>query len=161
MKPQPTASILRDWSATFRPSPPRSRPRKTRHRRADVPERYDQPRGRPLTHGNIAAELDGINEVLKFSATEKILSLLPLFHAYLQIVNLWVATTYGCEVGYLKKLTPAELSEAMKTFKPTILTTVPPLVHFSPKKIFDAVETNQPWSASVSCDAFDQRLSEE
>jgi long-chain acyl-CoA synthetase len=98
------------------------------------------PKGVPLTHGNIIAELDGINEVLHFSNDERILSLLPLFHAYLQIVNLWVATTYGCEVGYLKELTPAELGEAMKQFKPTILTTVPRLWYLFHKKIFDAVK---------------------
>ena len=97
------------------------------------------PKGVPLTHGNIAAELDGIKEVLKFTGDEKILSLLPLFHAYLQIVNLWVATTYGCEAGYLKELTPAELSAAMKEFKPTMLTTVPRLWYLFHKKIFDAV----------------------
>jgi long-chain acyl-CoA synthetase len=97
------------------------------------------PKGVPLTHGNILAELDGINEVLKLSDKEKILSLLPLFHAYLQIVNLWVATTYGCEVGYLKELSPAELGSAMKEFKPTILTTVPRLWYLFHKKIFDAV----------------------
>jgi long-chain acyl-CoA synthetase len=97
------------------------------------------PKGVPLTHGNIVAELDGINDVLKLSENERILSLLPLFHAYLQIVNLWVAVTYGCEVGYLKELTPAELSEAMKQFKPTILTTVPRLWYLFHKKIFDAV----------------------
>ena len=97
------------------------------------------PKGVPLTHGNIVAELDGINEVLKLSDKEKILSLLPLFHAYLQIVNLWVATTYGCEVGYLKELSPAELGNAMKEFRPTILTTVPRLWYLFHKKIFDAV----------------------
>ena len=97
------------------------------------------PKGVSLTHGNIKAELEGVNLVLKLSDKEKILSLLPLFHAYLQIVNLWIATTYGCEVGYLKELTPAELSEAMKTFKPTILTTVPRLWYLFHKKIFDAV----------------------
>ena len=97
------------------------------------------PKGVPLTHGNIVAELDGINEVLKLTDEEKILSLLPLFHAYLQIVNLWVATTYGCEVGYLKELSPAELGNAMKEFKPTILTTVPRLWYLFHKKIFDAV----------------------
>jgi long-chain acyl-CoA synthetase len=96
------------------------------------------PKGVPLTHGNIVAELNGINEVLKLSSLEKILSLLPLYHAYLQIVNLWVATTYGCEVGYLKELSPAELSSAMKSFKPTILTTVPRLWYIFHKKIFDA-----------------------
>ncbi len=97
------------------------------------------PKGVPLTHGNIVAELDGVNEVLKFGENEKILSLLPLFHAYLQIVNLWVATTYACEVGYLKELSPAELGNAMKEFKPTILTTVPRLWYLFHKKIFDAV----------------------
>ncbi|MBV9215725.1 MAG: AMP-binding protein [Acidobacteria bacterium] len=98
------------------------------------------PKGVPLTHANILAELEGVNYVLHLTDQEKILSLLPLFHAYLQIVNLWIATTYGCEVGYLKELTPAELSEAMKEFKPTILTTVPRLWYLFHKKIFDAVK---------------------
>jgi long-chain acyl-CoA synthetase len=97
------------------------------------------PKGVPLTHGNIIAELIGIDEVLRFTDRERILSLLPLFHAYLQIVNLWVASTVGCEVGYLKELSPAELSSAMKEFKPTILTTVPRLWYLFHKKIFDAV----------------------
>ncbi len=98
------------------------------------------PKGVPLTHGNILAELDGVNEVLKITDKERMLSLLPLFHAYLQIVNLWTATTYGCEVGYLKELSPAELGSAMKEFKPTYLTTVPRLWYLFHKKIFDAVE---------------------
>jgi long-chain acyl-CoA synthetase len=97
------------------------------------------PKGVPLTHANIVGELAGVNDVLKLDDRERILSLLPLFHAYLQIVNLWVATTFGPQVGYLKELTPAELSESMKTFKPTILTTVPRLWYLFHKKIFDAV----------------------
>jgi len=97
------------------------------------------PKGVPLSHGNITAELDGINKVLQLTEQEKILSLLPLFHAYLQIVNLWVATTYGAEVGYLKEMTPDELGKAMKEFKPTLLTTVPRLWYLFHKKIFDAV----------------------
>jgi len=99
-----------------------------------------KPKGVPLTHGNIVGELAGVNDVLKLTDKERILSLLPLFHAYLQIVNLWVATTFGPQVGYLKELTPAELSESMKKFKPTILTTVPRLWYIFHKKIFDAVE---------------------
>ncbi len=98
------------------------------------------PKGVPLSHGNIVAELDGIVPVLALSEKDSILSLLPLFHAYLQIVNLWVATTYGCQAGYLKELTPDELSRAMKEFKPTVLTTVPRLWYLFHKKIFDAIE---------------------
>ncbi len=97
------------------------------------------PKGVPLSHGNITGELDGIYEVLKLTEQEKILSLLPLFHVYLQIVNLWVATTYGAEVGYLKEMTPDELGKAMREFKPTLLTTVPRLWYLFHKKIFDAV----------------------
>lgn len=97
------------------------------------------PKGVPLTHGNIVAELEGVNSVLEITDKERILSLLPLFHGYLQIVNLWVAATLGVEVGYLKELTPDELSKAMKEFKPTILTTVPRLWYLFHKKIFDAV----------------------
>ncbi|MEP6901945.1 MAG: AMP-binding protein [Actinomycetota bacterium] len=97
------------------------------------------PKGVPLTHGNITAELDGIYEVIKLTEKEKILSLLPLFHAYLQIINLWVAATYGAEVGYLKEMTPDELGKAMREFKPTMLTTVPRLWYLFHKKIFDAV----------------------
>ena len=97
------------------------------------------PKGVPLTHGNIVGELSGVNDILKLSDKERILSLLPLFHAYLQIINLWVATTFGPQVGYLTELTPAELSSSMKVFKPTILTTVPRLWYLFHKKIFDAV----------------------
>lgn len=98
------------------------------------------PKGVPLTHGNIVAELEGINRVLEITEKERILSLLPLFHAYLQIANLWIAVTKGCEVGYLKELTPQELSDAMRVFKPTMLGTVPRLWYLFHKKIFDAVE---------------------
>lgn len=98
------------------------------------------PKGVPLTHANITAELDGIYEVLKLTDQDRMLSLLPLFHVYLQIVNLWVATTYGIEVGYLKELNPAELGDAMKSFKPTILTTVPRLWYLFHKKIFDTIK---------------------
>ena len=98
------------------------------------------PKGVPLTHANIVAELDGINHILELSDKERILSLLPLFHAYLQTVTLWVAPPYGCEAGSLKELSPAELGNAMKEFKPTILTTVPRLWYLFHKKIFDAVE---------------------
>ncbi|MEJ7624333.1 MAG: AMP-binding protein [Pyrinomonadaceae bacterium] len=97
------------------------------------------PKGVPLTHGNIVGEISGVNAVLTLGDQDRILSLLPLFHAYLQVINMWVASTFGAEVGYLKELTPAELSESMKSFKPTILSTVPRLWYLFHKKIFDAV----------------------
>ncbi len=100
-----------------------------------------KPKGVLLSHGNIAAELDAIDRVLDFDETESVLSLLPLFHVYLQIVNLWLATTKGAEVFYLKELAPDELSKAMLESKMTTLTSVPRLWYLFHKKIFDTVET--------------------
>lgn len=47
------------------------------------------PKGVPLTHGNILAELDGINEVLKLTDQEKILSLQPPFQRF------WFSHSFG------------------------------------------------------------------
>ena len=99
-----------------------------------------KPKGVLLTHGNINAELDAIDGVLEFTDRESVLSLLPLFHAYLQIVNLWLAVTKGAKVFYLKELTPDELSQAMVESKMTALASVPRLWYLFHKKIFDAVE---------------------
>lgn len=98
-----------------------------------------RPKGVLLTHGNICAELDAVDRVLEVSPEERILSLLPLFHAYLQIAALWIASTKGCEVIYLKELTPEELSRAMKESRMTILASVPRLWYLIHKKIFDEV----------------------
>ncbi len=98
-----------------------------------------KPKGVLLTHGNINAELQAIDKVLEFTEKESVLSLLPLFHVYLQIVNLWLSSTKGAEVIYLKELTPDELSKAMIASKMTTLTSVPRLWYLFHKKIFDAI----------------------
>lgn len=98
-----------------------------------------KPKGVLLTHGNICAELDAVDRVLEISMEERVLSLLPLFHAYLQIAALWIASTKGCEVVYLKELTPDELSKAMIESRVTILASVPRLWYLFHKKIFDEV----------------------
>jgi len=100
-----------------------------------------KPKGVLLTHGNIAGELDAIDKVLEFTEKESVLSLLPLFHVYLQIVNLWLAATKGAEVFYLKELAPDELSKGMLESKMTALASVPRLWYLFHKKIFDTVET--------------------
>ncbi len=100
-----------------------------------------KPKGVLLSHGNIAAELDAVDSVLDFTDSERVLSLLPLFHVYLQLVNLWLSSTKGAEVFYLKELVPDELSKAMIESKMTTLTSVPRLWYLFHKKIFDTVKT--------------------
>ena len=97
------------------------------------------PKAVPLTHGNIFAECDKVQEVMCLSDREVILSLLPLFHAYSQIVNLWLATTVGAQVIYLSELSSAGIELGLKRSSATALIGVPRLWYLFHKKIWDAV----------------------
>lgn len=97
------------------------------------------PKGVPLTHGNIHAESTKIQEVMHISDREVMLSLLPLFHAYSQIVNLWLATIIGARVVYLSELTSDQIERGLREGHATTLTGVPRIWYLFHKKIFDAV----------------------
>lgn len=97
------------------------------------------PKAVPLTHGNIYAESDGVQEVLQLTDQEVVLSLLPLFHVYSQAVNLWITTIIGAPVVYITELSSAEIERGLKEGGVTTLTGVPRLWYLFHKKIFDAV----------------------
>ena len=97
------------------------------------------PKAVPLTHGNIYAESDKVQEVMRISDQEVLLSLLPLFHAYSQIVNLWLATIIGARVVYLTELSSAMIERGLREGGATALIGVPRLWYLFHKKVFDAV----------------------
>ena len=97
------------------------------------------PKGVPLTHGNIFYESTGCQEVMHISENEVVLSVLPLFHVFAQVVNLWVIASIGGKICYVKELAPAELTKAFETRQITLLTGVPRLWYLFHKKIFDGV----------------------
>lgn len=101
------------------------------------------PKAVPLTHGNIFAEVDGVQEVLRLTDREVILSLLPLFHAYSQIVNLWLATVIGARVVYISEVNSEEIARGLKEGRVTTLTGVPRLWYLFHKKIFDGVRAQK------------------
>ena len=97
------------------------------------------PKAVPLTHGNIYAESTKVQEVMHISDKEVVLSLLPLFHAYSQIVNLWLAAIIGARVVYLLELSSEGIERGLKEGEATALIGVPRLWYLFHKKIFDAV----------------------
>ena len=103
------------------------------------------PKAVPLTHGNIYAESDKIQEVMHVSEREVLLSLLPLFHAYSQIVNLWLATIIGGTVVYLADLSSAQIERGLKASRATALVGVPRLWYLFHKKILDEVNSRPLW----------------
>ena len=98
-----------------------------------------KPKGVPLTHGNIFYETNGCQEVMNISEDEVVLSVLPLFHVFAQVVNLWVIASIGGTICYVEELTPGELEKAFKTKEITLLTGVPRIWYLFHKKIFDKV----------------------
>jgi long-chain acyl-CoA synthetase len=98
------------------------------------------PKAVPLTHGNIYAESSKVQEVMRISDREVVLSLLPLFHAYSQIVNLWLATIVGAQVVYLRELSSAAIEQGLRDGGATALVGVPRLWYLFHKKIWDSVK---------------------
>ena len=106
------------------------------------------PKAVPLTHGNIYAESDKVQEAMHVSDQEVLLSLLPLFHAFSQVVNLWLATIIGSQVVYLTELSSAEVERGLKESRATALIGVPRLWYLFHEKIFDAVRS-KPWPLRI------------
>src|SRR4029079_2870237 len=98
------------------------------------------PKAVPLTHGNIYAESEKGEEVMRIGDQEVVVSLLPLFHAYSQIVNLWLATTVGARVVYLTELSSAGIERGLRESGATALVGVPRVWYLCHKKIWDAVQ---------------------
>jgi long-chain acyl-CoA synthetase len=92
-----------------------------------------------LTHGNIFAESAGFQKAMRVTNREVALSLLPLYHAYSQVVNLWVATVIGARVVYITELSSSEIERGLREGGATALVGVPHLWRLFHKKIFDAV----------------------
>jgi long-chain acyl-CoA synthetase len=93
----------------------------------------------PLNHGNIETQIDAVEKIMRVTDDEIVFSILPLFHAYAQIINLWLAATIGAHVVYLNQLGIAEIEDGLKRSRATALIGVPQLWYLFHKKIFDAV----------------------
>lgn len=97
------------------------------------------PKAVPLTHRNIQAETEAVQEAMRVNESEVILGLLPLFHVYSQIVTLWLSPLIGARVVYLTELNSAQIERGMKAAGVTALIGVPRVWYLFHKKVFDVV----------------------
>jgi long-chain acyl-CoA synthetase len=133
-----------DWAKTERPKDYDKRPLPAKPEDIAVliytSGTTGKPKGVPLTHANIYYETNGCQEVMNISEHEVVLSVLPLFHVFAQVVNLWVIASIGGTICYVKELVPEELTKAFQTKEITLLTGVPRIWYLFHKKIFDGVK---------------------
>ena len=59
-----------------------------------------EPKGVMLTHHNVLANIRQMTQVFSFSSDDKIMGVLPFFHAFGFTVTLWLTATYGVGVAF-------------------------------------------------------------
>ncbi len=85
----------------------------------------NDPKGVVLTHGNLLAEAESARRALHVDERERILGVLPLFHALAQVSNLLIPFYLGASVIFLEELNTGELLRALREQQPTAFCCVP------------------------------------
>jgi long-chain acyl-CoA synthetase len=86
------------------------------------------PKGVILTHGNVAANMRAIPEIIIIEPYFRLLSLLPLSHILEQVVGLMVPMLGGASIHYIDTLKPQVIFEAMEAEGITMMIVVPQLL---------------------------------
>ena len=115
------------------------------------------PKGVMLTHKSILANLKGVHDRfhdLKLSK-ERVLSFLPLSHAYEHSVGLFYPIHMMAEIYYLPR--PELLSTAMQEVKPTLMTAVPRVFDVLKERLETVFRQRGPLSAMLFARAIRQK----
>lgn len=84
------------------------------------------PKGVPLSHLNVQANLEMVEEAYKFAQDDSVLGVLPFFHSFGYTMTLWFPLAKGLSAAYHSH--PLELDQIARLagkFKPTILLATP------------------------------------
>lgn len=83
------------------------------------------PKGACLTHGNLLANLEGLQHFLAEAEVRdaQMLSFLPLSHAFERTLGHFLPTLMGFQVAYAQK--PSTLEQDLRDIQPTLLISVP------------------------------------
>lgn len=80
------------------------------------------PKGVVLSHKNIASNVEGFKDHLHLNSSDRVLGILPIFHAYGFATNIWIALmeTVG-GIYHFNPLEPKKVGEMGRKYRPTIL----------------------------------------
>jgi long-chain acyl-CoA synthetase len=99
------------------------------------------PKAVPLSHGNYLANVRDLVPIMRLSR-ERLLSVLPVHHAFEQTVGFLVPLAGASTVSYVAEIRPQEISWMMQTTRPTMLVAVPRLLELLHGGIMANVEAN-------------------
>ncbi len=85
-----------------------------------------EPKGVPLSHRNIAANIDGLGRVFDLSEADVFLANLPYFHVFGQTANLWLPLYYGMTlVAYANPLDYKAVCRIVREERVTLMVGTP------------------------------------
>ncbi len=118
-----------------------------------------EPRGVVLTHGNLLANLEPLEEQInsyrryeKFFHPLRFLNLLPLSHVFGQLLGIFLPQILGATSIFLDTLNPAEVARTIRNEKVSVLVTVPRLI----ESLRDQIERDL--AASGKTEEFQRRF---
>ena len=97
------------------------------------------PKGVVLTHGNLLAERAAALEIVTIGESDRILGILPLFHALAQIANLMLPFTTGARVVFLATLNSGEMMRALKEREITAFCVVPQFFYLLHQRVVEGL----------------------
>lgn len=101
---------------------------------------WGKPKGVVLTHNNILSNVNSVRQVYSPKMGEKFLSILPLAHAYEQMIGLLVPLACGCQIIYQDSLDSYSLLASLKKHKADYIAAVPKFLEILQRNILKKVE---------------------
>jgi long-chain acyl-CoA synthetase len=99
------------------------------------------PKGAMLSHRNLTRNIEQVQAALYFTAEDRFLTVLPLFHSFAATVCMNTALATGCASILLENFVPGRTLEAIEKHGATIFSGVPALfnalLQFSPERAYD------------------------
>jgi long-chain acyl-CoA synthetase len=101
-----------------------------------------EPKGAMLTHGNILANLEGIDPVFRLDENDDFLSFLPLSHIFERTAGYYLAIRNASAIYYAESV--FTVAKNLEEVRPTIMMSVPRLYENIQQRILDAASKAPP-----------------
>jgi long-chain acyl-CoA synthetase len=89
-----------------------------------------KPKGAMLTHKNLYSNAQDVSDYLKMSESDKVITVLPMFHVFCLTVALNAPLMNGATILIMPKFSPKDVFELAKKYEATVFAGVPTMYNF-------------------------------
>jgi len=94
-----------------------------------------EPKGVMLSHHNLVSNIESVSQAIDVLATDRLLSILPLFHSFGYTICFWLPIVTGASaICYPDPRQGKDVGDACREFKATIFATTPTFLRFYLRK---------------------------